>query len=707
MKIITTETISGAVSVPVYAYSEIPYTDIMMQAEESKKRGGCSYLEIPCAFDIETTNIFRRTTAKKKGKKVQVIDPDFRPFAFMYHWQCCIGYRVIFGRTWEEFQKMLAKIERDMNLSHKLHLVIYVHNLSFEMQFMRRFINVTDSFCKSDRQPLKVVHNDCIEFRCSAALSNMNLTMFCKSENARFYKLEDTFDYSKIRTSETILTQSEEGYCYNDVRGLSECIQSLMRFDTLATIPMTSTGYVRRDARIAVKKNKRNRRIFRDTALSAEEYLHMRSAFRGGDTHANARFSRQTLTDVTSFDIASSYPACMMINKFPMTKFVEIRMETFLKIREEKRHIFLLHICLKGVEFIAQHGIPYIALAKTSYHSKDRVLDNGRIRKAKEIKLWCFDGDMDIITAEYEIRKIQIEKIYASVSGSLPAEYRAVVMDYFRKKTRLKSATDNDGMYNYSLAKRRINALYGMMVMRLDQTNTIYTGNAGSGYEIADKEKMQADYTAWLDETLEKYYKKRNNFLAYQWGCIVTMAARKRLHDMMQIIGRDLVYIDTDSVKFLNYEKHKDAIEAHNKKLQAEAEAEGAFADDLKGVRHYMGVFEYDGHYDQFRTMGAKKYVVNIKGDCYSTIAGVSKKAGQKYFNAHGIDAFDIGTMINDSGHLVAYYNDDDIHDITVDGVTMQTASNLALIDDTYTIGITDDYFRLLKSLAENRYDLS
>lgn len=693
MYTIVTDTISGAVSVPVYSYDEIPYTDIMISARESKKRGkhSVSYLEIPCAFDIETTNIYQRL---KNGK----IDSAFHPYAFMYHWQFCMGYRVIFGRTWGDFQRLLSSIIRNMNLSNRLRLVVYCHNLSYEMQFMRRFINVTGSFCKADRQPLKVVHDGCIEFRCSAALSNMSLQMFCKSENARFYKMADTYDYSKIRTSSTELTAEEKGYCYNDVRGLCECIQSLMRFDTLASIPMTSTGYVRRDARIAVKKNKSNRRIFRDSALDAADYKNLRAAFRGGDTHAAARFANQTLNNVTSYDIASSYPACMMCNKFPMSKFIPIKISTFKKLRAKKgEYCFLLHVALYNIKCKAAHGIPYIPLAKTKHLTADRVLDNGRILSASECTMWVTDIDMDIIIDEYHIENMKIESVYCSRAGYLPEEYRDVVMDYFRRKTELKGKDDAESVYMYGKSKNRLNALYGMMVMRLDQAVTEYTGEGDTGYETTEEP---------LEEVLEKYYKKRNNFLAYQWGVWVTCWARFRLHQMMQVIGDDLVYIDTDSVKFLNYEKHKKQIEALNDMLKNDAENRGAYADDLQGIRHYMGVFEYDGKYDQLRTLGAKKYVVSIDGKCYSTIAGVSKAAGQEFFTKHGLDAFKIGAVIENSGHLVAYYNDDEIHDITVDGCTMQTASNIALIDDTYTIGVTGDYLSLIQNLSSGKYDL-
>ena len=168
---------------------------------------------------------------------------------------------------------------------------------------------------------------------------------------------------------------------------------------------------------------------------------------------------------------------------------------------------------------------------------------------------------------------------------------------------------------------------------------------------------------------------------------------------MMNLIGRDLVYVDTDSVKFLHYEKHKDQINFLNQRLQKEAADNGAFATDREGKDHFLGVFSFDGQYDQFKTLGAKKYVVTIGDRCYSTIAGVSKKAGQEHFEKNGIEAFRTGEVIRESGHLIAFYNDSEIHDIMIRGCRIRTASNVALIDDTYTLGITDDYAQFIHEL--------
>ena len=84
----------------IYEIKELSYLGKLLSCKESKKRG-ITYLEIPCAFDIETTNVYKRN---KDGKVLS----DPRPFAFMYHWQFCLDDEVVFGRTWEEFIKLIS-----------------------------------------------------------------------------------------------------------------------------------------------------------------------------------------------------------------------------------------------------------------------------------------------------------------------------------------------------------------------------------------------------------------------------------------------------------------------------------------------------------------------------------------------------------------------------------------------------------------------
>lgn len=682
MKTLIVDTVDGARKEKVFSIRELSLLRHKLECKESKKRG-ITYLEIPCAFDIETTNIFEKDDAGN-------INTEKRPFAFMYHWQFCVNDEVCFGRTWKEFQTLLDNLITRMSLDNHRRLVIWCHNLNFEFQFFRRFVNVIDGFYKDDRVPLKVVIDGGIEFRDSYILSNMTLAKFCENEpNVIHYKLSgDDYDYLKIRTPKTPMTDYELSYCYNDVRGLAECIASRMKEDTLGTMPMTSTGYVRRDARNAIRKNSNNRKIFQTCRLSSELYQDCRSAFRGGDTHANIKLADQILHDVDSYDIQSSYPACMMINKFPSSGFFKIKTETFYN-RDLSDYALLLHVRLCDAKYVGVCGIPYIPLAKCKAITSDRIIDNGRVLYAGIIEMVITDIDLDIILKEYEMSDFYINNVYASRYAPLSAEYKSVIMQYFTGKTSLKGVAGHE--YEYMKSKNKLNALYGMMCQRIDHDQTTYDGH--------DFITTAAD----LDEQIEKYYKSHNSFLSYQHGVWVTAHARKRLRDMLRIVGRDVVYCDTDSVKCIN--DHHEDFEAKNQELIKEAEAAGAYATDNHGNIQYMGTWEHETvkeKYSEFKTLGSKKYVYRQGDHVVSTVAGVNKKTGSRFFKEWGLESFKHGTIIKDSGHLTAFYNDDDIHTITIDGVEIETASNVALVDNTYTLGITDEYIDLIEKALDN-----
>ena len=685
MREIDVETIGGVVKEKIYNIDELSMLGKMLSCKDSKKRG-IHYLEIPCAFDIETTNIYERD---KDG----TIKKEPRPYAFMYHWQFCLDDEVCFGRTWEEFKELLLQLEKRMNLSDNNRLVIYVHNLPFEWAFMNRFIEYKEGFFKEARKPLKIVTAGGIEFRCSYALSNMALSKFCENEEGvTHYKLSgDDFDYNKIRTAATTLTEKEEAYCYNDVRGLCECIKSRMRFDTLAGIPLTSTGYVRRDLRDSVRGNKKYREQFRNNALDSDLYMLCRDAFRGGDTHANIDHSNQMLKDITSKDISSSYPASMMMGLYPQTAFFKVNTRTFSN-RDFSDYALLMEVRFIRAEYKGSSGIPYIPVSKCKKITGKKVIDNGRILYADDLIMVLTDIDYKIICAEYQYDDIMIRNIYASRYAPLNESIKETVMDYYRKKTLLKHNPDK--AYEYSKSKNSLNSCYGCMVMRIDQTITEYNPKTHE-YETPIPD---------LDEILSKFYKSRNNFLSYQHGVWITANSRKRLRDMLTIIGSDVVYCDTDSIKYIG--DHEAEFKAKNEEIIKEAERAGAYADDSNGKRLYMGVWDDDGHYDEFKTLGAKKYVYREGDHITSTIAGVNKKRGQNFFTTNGLDSFKIGTVIKDSGHLTAYYNDDNIHTITIKGCTMTTASNAALIDNTYTIGVTDEYLDLLEKALDDIIDI-
>ena len=137
---------------------DLDYSLIQAIAEKSKvikTNKGYSYRDTVTSFDIETTS------AIINDEKV----------AFMYIWQFAVENVVVYGRTWEQFQDFINQLHDIFNLTKNDRLLCYIHNMSFEFQFMRKYVNVTKVFAVDERKPVKMQIDLGIEFRDSYILS--------------------------------------------------------------------------------------------------------------------------------------------------------------------------------------------------------------------------------------------------------------------------------------------------------------------------------------------------------------------------------------------------------------------------------------------------------------------------------------------------------------------------------------------------------
>lgn len=136
-------------------------------------------------------------------------------------------------------------------------------------------------------------------------------------------KAKGDLDYSLIRHNESYINPIEWGYIINDTLGLWEAITYMLTKDgdRIATVPLTSTSYVRRDMKRAIRKGTTTRMLKKKLALTDKTYKLLKEAFRGGDTHANMIKCAKIYHDVYSFDGSSMYPAMLLLMKFPVTAF--------------------------------------------------------------------------------------------------------------------------------------------------------------------------------------------------------------------------------------------------------------------------------------------------------------------------------------------------------------------------------------------------
>lgn len=481
---------------------------LVPRAKRQKRNKGSEIVNVFAAFDIETSTIWTS-------------DQNTDAHAFMYIWQYQIEDYLIKGRTWDEWFEFLSVLKRALEQLGTLEktsktpvLITWIHNAAFEFSFISGIYPFRDEECffRDVRKPIYFRMFDVFEFRCSYIQTNLSLAALTKQSGVKIKLSGQKFDYSKVRFPWTQLTEFEEEYSTTDVESLVKAMKYRVQKsgDTLLTVPLTSTGYVRRECKESLKdryleinelkpyKGENGKRI----------YKLLRACFRGGNTHANRFFVGKICNDVYSYDIASSYPTQQLTKKFPMKPFKWL--DGDLSLERIFMFIGLGYAVVGEYHFTgirlrnSREPVPYISLSRCE--ALNFKVDNGRILSADYIEISLTEIDLDIIFKMYEFDKLEITQCMVAQKDYLPGEYRAVIQDYYNKKTALKGDDSEEGKYIYMKSKGMINAVYGMSATDPIHQEIKYNGGdyARSGYET-----MTAD-------EIEKSLKSAA--FPYQWG---------------------------------------------------------------------------------------------------------------------------------------------------------------------------------------------
>ena len=685
------------------------------------KKAPHKYMKLICTFDIESTTI----------KDVA------RPFGFMYIFTISIGGYSIYANTWNDFLYFLERCKEHFKLSNDKRLIIWVQNLSFEMQFMTPFLASAygdlEVFATDKRKPIKLTCPSAgIEFRCTYRLSNMALDKMCKFEKGMTHrKLSGDLDYSIIRTPKTHLKLQEFSYCISDTVTLAEWIKCVLvnNNDTFFTMPVTSTGYVRRDCRNSTRKARGYRNYFKKNALTVSVYKMLKEAGRGGNTHANRALANKILEDVDSWDLVSSYIYSLLARKYPISKFTNYgRVDSIEELEAlAKKYALLFRVTLVNPRVKKHVPFPYLPISKKTGVTGTIVNDNGRVLRVEApdkglatISYTLTDVDWEIVSREYDYDAVMIYDVHIAKRGYLPSCIRDTIKDYFIKKCQLKEKIKEakrwledlerehkehtkayaihkqelaDFEYLYAKMKNRLNGIFGMMYT--DVCRLSYNIDSETG-DWLEPEKITDEFIA---KALDDYNNSYNSFLVYAHGVFCTAWSRLSFEELTEACnnskyGNTAIYGDTDS----NKAKIKDEtpILKFNERVMKQCEKTGAYAI-VNGNKYYLGIAEKETKkekYKKFKTMGAKKYCYFDSEGLHVTVSGVVKNLAPKELKS--VENFCKGFTFHKAGGKTLYYNDERIHTIEVDGCEIETASNVGLIDSTYTLGLTTDYERIL-----------
>lgn len=656
------------------------------------------YYNIPVAFDIEVSSFYDgpQETDNKR--------------AIMYMWQFGIYNSVIIGRTWDEFILLLEAVKEVLNLDDEKRIVVYVHNLPYEFQFIRKRIKWEKVFMLDDRKPVYAVTNG-IEFKCSLKLSGGKSLEKIGNDLVK-YKVKKAvgyLDYDLIRTPLTPLSDDELLYGENDIRVLLSYIQEKIEQDgDITKIPLTNTGYVRNFCRKeCYKRFKEYRLVMNELTIETDEYKQLRRAFQGGFVHANANYVNRTIDDVASYDFTSSYPAVMVLEKFPMGKGISVNRPLS---DDDLKQLMNKYCCLFDIEFFELMPKLFQDHPLSRYKCwvcENAITDNGRIVMAQHVGTTITEQDFFIYSRFYTWERIEIKNMRIYFKNYLPTRFVKAVLDLYEKKTMLKDVEEEK--INYMISKNMLNACYGMMVTDPIRDEISYVD------DTYVKKQME------IDSGISRYNSNIKRFLFYPWGVWVTAYARSNLFSGIVSIGEDYIYSDTDSLKIVNYDKHVDYIDSYNRSIVTKIEAASKFHNISKdrfspktkdGDVKTIGFWDFEKAYTKFKTLGAKRYLTlfqSTKPKYEVTLAGSNKVKTCEYLQSIGdpFKNFKDGLKVpkESSGRLILTYIDDetegDVIDYTGVPYHYHELSSIHMEKSEYNLSMSEDFIRYLQGIEQ------
>lgn len=695
-----------------------------------------------------------------------------RKYSLLYLWQVAIEdndtIRVYMGRTLKEFDEFLATVSAAiacqsnrvtarsvdeanamLKLTKKVRMPdwhMYIHNMPYDFQFLRnqyetQFLGSGGKvFARTMRKPLRCsmrMGYTYGTFHDTLCLTQKSLKAWAKDAKLPVQKKDEPKEfYHPIRTPETPLNEEELEYSYQDVVAMVYGLKQYReKYNHLCNIPMTQTGEVRGRCVEAAHLDEEWSKLCREATAKYNftTFHRLCEAYCGGWTHANARYTGMHITSdemgiVVCFDFASSYPAVMATRRYPVGPMEASTPEEWYAMAKldvnDRPLMGFARVKVWGVKakldntFWSASKIRQVGKKSTG---KGVVEDNGRIYSADYFEAEMCDLDYDVFTKAYDYDKIEVEEVRLARAGYLPKVLVNLILDYYGKKTKLKGNEELLSMYAES--KQFVNSIYGCAVTKIITDAIRFAGGSSPWARLPITETE-------FEEKIEEEQQK-TMFLSYQIGVWVAAWARHNLWDAILQFDRKVVYCDTDSVKGFFNARDLEWFDEYNAQVTGLCEDTAkryGFNPELfrpktpdttledgtvkPGKPKPLGVFAREEDAVEFKTLGAKRYMMRVWSDKKQkyvnevTIAGLPKSAGE--FLADFDDFADRKFWdVDEAAKTIMQYNDDQPEGLTFidrDGNKYTTGKEnrfgIAAIPTTFTMKMSDDYDKFLDMLT-------
>lgn len=657
--------------------------------QDGKVTGTEYILRIPMAFDIEVSRV--------------------GALSFMFVWQFAIADNVYIGRSWDLFTWLIDNIYTfyDLGLQSSqnyywrtqyrrngniIKALIWVANLPYEWQFIRKRVEVNDTFADKERKPLYFdTLSGGLQFRDALRLSGGSLKSLAE-DYCTTQKNKDDYDYNIVRNSHSKLYFCEYSYCVNDVIILTEFGQYIFNtfLNQYGKIPLTKTSIVGRailedfaEWKITAEYSKAGEFEGRPYYKSKYDWLRslqpktyheyntiMTLLYRGGYTHGNALYFADTVK-AKGKDFTSSYPNEAIRRLFPIAEFLP---ENDIKCIDDLETVckgkpFYGKFTFYNIEATTPHSIESKHKVCEFFYNGDEefkkeckpLIDNGRILTAEKMTVWLTDVDYQIYKMFYKWNKEKstVSDVKSSVYGRLPSYVVNVIKHFYKQKAVLKKQGLSETTA-YKIAKVMVNSAYGKTVQQIHILKWLFDDESETGWSqnMTTHDITNNDYLKEMHLDDESILKNRvsNGGLSPFFGIYITCWARFDLLRTVAKMPYDVLYCDTDSIYYTNCEENEHIFEEYNKSIYRNNNkliADGVISPDEIDYFYDLGEFDSveekteNGKFDTFDFvhMGAKRYAKRTAdGEYFVTVAGLPKGTLQKYCREKKLDLFEVFT---------------------------------------------------------------
>ena len=561
--------------------------------------------------------------------------PEDKERAWIYQWAAKIKNTYVYGRKPSEIIELLHKIAEHYKLNDKKNIIIFIHNMSYDLQYLKNYLyeyDPTMEVLATDSHSLIQCKVFGFKILCSYRMTNMSLANLAKNYATTYIKAVGEIDYNITRYQDTELEYNDWLYMFSDVAsqydGICGYIKA-MGYKYAFECPMTSTGFVRASCRKASKADHEWREKFTLSALNLEDYKLCNQTFMGGVCILSNKYADVTIRSdkLGHKDFTSSYPARQVLDYMPEGAPMKYGTP---KSAKELDYVLNNYCCIFILTLFDVHikeGItaPYIPGSKC-ITLEDGLKVNGKVVYAKKLTIAVCELDFEIIRKQYTVSNFGISDMTVFKRGKIPEWLKSEIMLYFNNKCTMKKSDPNE----YMRSKALLNSIYGMTATALIRPKYVLGKDLMIGPEALDEETEEKE--------LNRYYRSYNSFMPYQYSIYTTAHARKALFDMIECVGYDnFLYCDTDSVFYIKTEENEKKLAEYADQCKQRAIDAGAYVGNK-----YLGMPEDEPPIRAFRGLHAKCYAMeelNEDSGEYElqvVVAGIPKKT-TKWINGEPV----------------------------------------------------------------------